>query len=196
MSGLNGFRKLFTANEQRIYKTVYERNPISRVKVAERLSLTRAAVTIGATRLIENGFIEEIGKGDSDGRRGRREVLLAVKPNAIYVIAIHIGLHYIQYGILNIAGETVASKTIRHNHQISAHDTLSGIADELIAMIEKQNIPQEKIFGLGAAIPGVVNYEAGTAQLQSLLHWHQFPVKTFLQERLEIPIFILSLIHI
>ena len=97
-----------TTSELQTFRLILDAGPISRVKIAEKLRLTRAAVTVAVQQLQKKDYIIEAGKGDT--KAGRREVLLASNPDSGLFISIHLALKYASVGLVNLNG-TILYKT-------------------------------------------------------------------------------------
>jgi len=108
---VNHLKNILSLNELRTFQVIYETGPISRVRVTRILHLTRAAVTGITKRLQDLGLVMEVGKEASSPRRGRKEVLLTVDPDAGLIVAVHIALHYFTVGLVNLGGSIVAKTT-------------------------------------------------------------------------------------
>ena len=74
----------------RIVRTIWQNPRISRVGIAERLSLDKSTVTNQVSRLIEIGLVEEMDEGSAGTRGGRRPIHLAMKRSFGLVIGIEI----------------------------------------------------------------------------------------------------------
>lgn len=177
-------------NERRIFRAVYETEPVSRVKVARGLNLTRAAVSVITKRLTDLGLIQEVGKGAATNSRGRREVLLSINPDAGYVISIHFALSYMSIGIVNINGKIIDKKTQTYPFGSSPHVVISLLEKEFANMLKINHKLCPKIFGVGVAIPGIINYNEGKVREMTIVGWENFPLRDYLEERLNLKVFV------
>lgn len=177
-------------NELRIFRAVYEKGPISRVRLARGLHLTRAAVTILIKRLTQLGLIVEVGKDNSGDRRGRREILLTVNPEAGVILAVHISLTHINYGLVTLNGRILIRNRnpLPENYQPS--EVLSVVSNELIQMIETYCKDSSRLFGVSVAIPGIIDYKTGSLLEQIRVSWEGFQIKDFFEKQLGLNVFV------
>ena len=97
-------------NELRVLSAVRVDGPISRASLARKLRLSRAAITGITQRLVERNLLIEVGKGASTQRGGRREVLLALNPNAGTILSIEIEWDYARYGLLDMNARIIEKR--------------------------------------------------------------------------------------
>jgi len=103
----------------------------------------------------------------------------------------------IDLGATNIAAALVdeSSSIIRQ----ASKPTLAGrpaleIIDDMVGlslrMLGAEGLIEKDIAAIGVGIPGLVDPETGVVQLCPNLNWRQLPLKSMLQERLSLPIYI------
>jgi len=187
---VNHLKNELSVNELRAFQAIYETGPVSRVGVTRILHLTRAAVTGIAKRLAELGLIIEVGKEVTSRRRGRKEVLLTVNPDAGLILAVHIALHYFTIGFVNLSGTIIDKSTQSFPMGSPPLDVLGPLKEAILGMFRKNQVDQGKIFGMGVAVPGTVNYAEGTLTETSLEGWSGFRLREHLEKELDIAVFI------
>ena len=180
----------FTMNELRVLRSVYENGPISRVRLASSLKLTRAGVGKIIHRLVDASLILEAGKGRSEAGRGRREVLLVINSRAGSIVAVHIALRYATFGLVNLNGTILFKESFSYPMGSSPELVLTRLANRLSALLEKQAIDRSKVYGIGLAIPGIVHGEQGLIVEGSLKGWDNFPLRHFFDKRFDFPFFV------
>lgn len=179
-----------TQNELSALRIIYEAGPISRVKIAEKLFLTRAAISLIAKKLQDLDLILEVGKGASGQRRGRREVLLTVNPAAGFVITVHIALRFYKIGLVDITGNVIDRETHSFEQGSLPNDILPKLTEHLSQIIDRNNLKKEKIFSISIAIPGVVNYERGFVREITLKGWQGYELADYIEEKFDIKVLI------
>lgn len=187
---VDSLQKTLNLTELRIFRAVYETELISRVNIARKLNLTRAAVSVTTKRLTDLGLIQEVGKGTAVNGRGRREVLLSINPVAGYIVAIHFALSYFSFGVVNLKGNIIDKKTQTFSIGTSPHDIINKLSEELFRMLKIAKIAKEQIYGVGVAIPGIVKYDEGKVCEMTLKGWQNFPLRDFLEEKLDLKVYI------
>ncbi len=183
-------QKKLTQNELRVFRAIYETELISRVKISKELNLTRAAVSGITKRLVESGLIHEVGKGAAVNGRGRREVLLSINPNAGFIISIHFALSYCSFGIVNLKGNILDKKTRNFPLGTAPNEVLNNLPEEIFKMLNKNEINKNKIYGVGVAIPGIVQQDEGKVCEITLKDWQGFPLRNYLEKKLGFNVFI------
>jgi len=173
-------------NELRIFKAVYEKGPVSRVRLARGLNLGRAAVTLHIKRLMKLGLILEVGKGITTERRGRREVLLATNPDAGIILAVHISLTHVHSGLINLNGRIIISEKRSFPESADPETILNLVVDNLQLMIKKYQKDSNRIFGIGVALPGVIDYKTGVVREKTRNGWEGFNLKHYFEQKLHL----------
>lgn len=86
-------------NYQLIKKYIYQHSPISRVEVAQNLSLTTPTITGMVTPMIAKGLLREATEfASGEGKSvGRPRALLEFEPKAYYICGVDIGPYWINY---------------------------------------------------------------------------------------------------
>ncbi len=174
--------------ELNVLRCVYEAGPISRVKVAQRLNLTRATLTVISKKLKDLKLIFEAGKGTSSEGRGRKEVLLSVNPNAGFVLGIHISIGQFTVGLLDLSAKVIEKISQPFPPDKPAPMVLPPLVEMLRRMIERYQIQKQKIFGIVVAIPGVIDYKRGVLREITLTGWQGFELRSYFENQFDIKV--------
>ncbi|MCB0283345.1 MAG: ROK family transcriptional regulator [Calditrichae bacterium] len=177
-------------NELRIFRAVYEKGPVSRVRVARGLNLTRPAVTLYTKKLTDLGLIKEVGKGASSQKRGRREIMLAVNPDAGIILAVHITLSSINFGLIKLNGQIISKEKQEFSEDSKPEEILSLIHQSLKRMIKQHHYIDDQIFGISIALPGIIDYNAGTVKEKTRYGWEGFNLKKYFEDNFKLKAFI------
>ncbi len=170
-------------NELRIFRAIYEKGPVSRVRISEGLNLTRAAVTTNTKQLIQLRLIVEVGKGGSNEKPGRREILLSVNPDAGCFLAVHVSLSQINFGLVNLTGLVIEKACHYFNQATEPKEMLDGIADEIEEMFSTLKSNESRILGIGVAAPGIINTKTGIVLEKSHPGWTGFNIRQYFEEK-------------
>lgn len=136
----NGISKLDLKrlNRTEILRLMIRYGPISRIDIANKLKLTRAAVTIITNEMIEQGVLYEKGEQKSIGEknpRGRKKMLLDIQENYKFSFGAVIDREKLHIGLVNLKGQTLDKRIITINDK-SLHevvDTIDVQAKEILA---------------------------------------------------------------
>lgn len=175
-------------NKSRVFSAIHNSHFISRAEIAKTSNLSIATVNNLVVELLrENLVIEERYKGSTGGRRTG---LLEINPE-LYIIGIELG-------------ETMVS-TILVNSKFKRIDYLENMTDENIndpeeilqkiitsinTVILNNNIPKDRILGIGIGIPGLVDINHGISVFAPNWGWHNVSLKSMIEEAVGIPTYI------
>ncbi|PRX22459.1 MarR family transcriptional regulator [Orenia metallireducens] len=189
MNGLlkGSFDLMKQLNISVILEVIRTKNAISRADIAEITGLTPASVSKITKDLMERGFIQESGLGESSG--GRPPVLLTLNPKAGYVIGVNLGP-----GFLEIVLTDLEANILAESHERLEKIDQDYILESLFTLIENiisnNKIAKEDIIGIGMAVHGVVNSQTGISVFAPHYHWKDVAIKDLIEEKFDIPTFI------
>jgi predicted NBD/HSP70 family sugar kinase len=183
-----GNRKLIRAiNRSAILNTVKTDGPISRTEIARQTGLSAATVSGITANLIASELVFEKEEGDSRG--GRRPILLALNPRGGYVIGVKLTEENITCALTDLESSVVAKETyLLSNHSIQ--DALELIEKSVDELLEKSKIRKQQLLGVGIGLAGIVDGKLGVLRHSPIFGWHDVPMKTMLQSRLDVPVYV------
>ncbi len=160
-------------NQKNILSLI-KNKPISRSELARLTGLTKPAVSSIVEILLNNNFIEEIGVKEI--ARGRSPELLALKKDAHYAIGVDISRRGCKVGICDFTGNRLFSKEVKIDTlpPVIAVKKISVAIHELLL---SENIPDNKLLGLGISVPGPVDpIEGQILKPPNFSLWHNFKI--------------------
>ena len=168
-------------NHRLVLRTVYDFGPISRADVARSTGLTRTTVSDVVTDLLDDGMVEEVGRGPSSG--GKAPILLSIVGDARQVIGLDLGEGTFAGALVNLRGEIrrVVELPVGGRNGEDALAIVFRLVDELIA--EAGSPP----LGIGVGTPGLVDTRTGTILWAVNLDWQDLPLGGLLTERYGLP---------
>jgi predicted NBD/HSP70 family sugar kinase len=141
--------------EARIVRIIWQHPRISRVGIAERLSLDKSTVTYQVSRLIERGIIEEIEEGSASARGGRRPIHLAISKSYGIVIGLEIQVESWVALAVDLSGE------IKGELRGSIRGAAGSFADSLVRVIgeavDRLQPPDRRLLGVGVGAGGLID---------------------------------------
>jgi Transcriptional regulator/sugar kinase len=145
-----------------IKEIIFEHSPISRVEIADMMSLTPATITNNVSLLLETGIIREIHADDSpeDSAVGRRPIMLEFVADAKYVIGLEVSPRGILLSICDLNGHAVYENKLEGNYR-DYERTLQYMKDIIEESLEKSRVPHNKVLGVGICCPGFIDRETG-----------------------------------
>lgn len=164
-------------------RTVWNEGPISRADISRKTGLSIPAILKIVEGLHEDGFLHEIGEGESSG--GRKPVLLDINPKGAYAVGVELTPDHIRGAIVSLDFEIVG----RGSQAIDPESGYEAILDQIVDLINRivatSKIDSSMIVGAGIAHPGVMGEDSGKILLASnLKSWKDVPLGEDLEQRL------------
>ncbi len=148
-----------TGHKKHILRAIYFNGPLSNSKLSKLIKLSTPKINSLLLELIDDGLLEELGRGDSSG--GRRPNIYGMVKDGFYVIGISINVNRTIVSIFNSNNEEISGP---HYFPVKMHSDMTiftKVKEELDRVIAKSNIPKEKILVAGIEIPGLINQREG-----------------------------------
>ena len=142
-------------NRDLVLRTIFANESISRAEVARVTNLTRTTVSDVVNGLLEEGLVQEVGRGESIG--GKTPILISVVADARYLIGLNLAQDKFIGAILNLRGE------IKEMVEVPVVDEDGKTALDLVYQIIDQLMKKKikPIVGIGVGTPGLVNTRQG-----------------------------------
>ena len=168
-------------NHRLVLRAVYEFGPISRAEVARSTGLTRTTVSDVVTDLLDDGMVEEVGRGPSSG--GKAPIMLSIVGDARQVIGLDLGEAVFSGALVNLHGEVrrVVELPVDGRNGDDALALVYRLVDELLADASAAPL------GIGVGTPGLVDARTGTILWAVNLDWQNLPLGGLLGERYGLP---------
>ena len=171
----------------KMYRYIYDsRTPVSKQQLAKDMGYSLPTVQQNIAELLSAGLIRpgEIQKQTG----GRPAVGYTVEEGIRYSIGISVSSTNLRILATNILQDELAYKKVR----IPVFEEIQvgrQIADELEIFLEEQQIPSEKILGVGLTFPGVVDREKDTIVLSPTMRMKNISLSD-VRELIPYPVFI------
>ncbi len=177
-------------NQFNILNSIRARGAVSRSEIADMTGQSRASVTTITARMIENGLIFEKNT-EVTGERGRNRVLLALNPDAVFVVGVKLAAAKMSCAVCDMKGETSSTIVKEENFRRKNVDFITDYMEKLIhETVEKAGLSLNNISGLGIGVPGVVDSSTGICHWSPLYEAGEAQLKDRIYERLSIPTYI------
>lgn len=163
---------------------------MTRSEIARRIRISKVTVWEIIGRLIESGFIVEIGKGESTFRGGKRPRLLQINADNGCVIGVEIRREYSRVALANICSEIKKIKEIPHHAGAAIEEVLPRLFEQIDRLLKAPGIGREKLISFGIGLPGFVDYQKGElAFADTLQGWANSPLTARFRDRYGVPVF-------
>ena len=134
---------------------IWHEQQISRAEIARRLGLSRSTVTEIIKELLQSGFVEEVGIGESSG--GRRPIVLEFQNDARYVLGVEVGAIHVTGTLIDLSGKILVSLKRPHPVRTDPVGTRSLIIDIGKTCLGRVPRGSSKLLSIGVALPSPVD---------------------------------------
>lgn len=160
-------------NYERILECIYRNPGISRKEISDMTGITPATVTTTVSTMTKEGIVSELGQVEEDrGTIGRSRIALDIVGDYGCTIGVECTLTALTICAANLHGEVLYTHILPYTPEVSENITQL-IIDHVGCCIEHIDFPQEKIFGIGIAIPGHIDRN-GKHMVTSNEKWSNF----------------------
>ncbi len=153
----NGISKLDLKRQNRmqILKLLRNEGPTSRIDIARKIGITKAAVTIITNEMIEQGIIYEKGEQLPKGNkipRGRKKILLDVNPTYKMGMGLVVDGGFIYFGLCTLKGDIIEKHMNAINPEEKAEDIFAAIEKLYQDIMYKNDLKPGLVAGLGVCV--------------------------------------------
>ncbi|MFJ4714369.1 ROK family protein [Streptomyces sp. NPDC088785] len=167
-------------NLSRVLHTVAAEGPLSRAMVAQRIGLTRAAVSTLVDELTRAGLLEELGP-QRPGGVGRPGSALAVSGRGPAGLGAEVGVDHLAVCAVDLSGTVRARAERRVDNRGRAPKP---VLAELARLVDQVSVQAREAglrpAGLAVAVPGLVGRDTHTVVRAPNLDWHDTDVAALL----------------
>ena len=177
-------------NLQTILLALLKHEHISRAQLASLSGLSNTTITNLIAELLEQGIVVEEGTSRLKRRpgAGRPRTALRLKPEARYVIGIHIDVGLIRIALTDLRANVIKSYTFEHHLNKSVDDVLDETINQTNRLLADSNIEPQSVIGIGIGASGLVDPQTGVNLMAPNLGWKNVPIRDIFQQRLGFPV--------
>ncbi|MGN1134116.1 MAG: ROK family transcriptional regulator [Oscillospiraceae bacterium] len=142
-------------NRKQILRILKENGPTSRIDIAAKLDLTRAAVTIITTDMIEQGIIYEVGEYKAKNQkatRGRKKILLDINYHYKFVVGIVLEEKVASVGLTTLYGEVLDKRNLFIKEGMIPDDVADFLVQAVKQVISDNCLDSNSILGVGMGV--------------------------------------------
>jgi glucokinase-like ROK family protein len=149
---------------------------ISRVELAQKLSLTRAAVTPIVNNLLDTGLIHETESRVASS--GRPPILLSINAARGIVAGIDMGASHLTILIANFAAQVLAEKEIPFDIANGPTECIQQADQLLNSLLTELGQDVRNLAAIGLGVPGPTVARAGMVLSPPIMPgWDRFPIR-------------------
>ncbi len=175
-------------NEILVLNQVRERQPISRIDIAESTRLEGSTVSKIVTRLIENEFVYENGVGAASSQGGRKKRFLHLNPEKAYAVGVDLEPQHNLIAVSDFSGRILRRMTVSNSSDPRvALEAVAGAIRKVLQANQTPNIPKDRVAGIGVSLVGLVDAKEGRVLAGESLGWgDDVPVGSILRQALNL----------
>ena len=160
---------------------------ISRVEIAHRMELSRAAVTTIINDYLTTGIIREAES--RNGHSGRPAIELEINPAYGYVVGIDFGATHLNMLAADTSTRILAEVEVAVDIQNGPEACLAEANIRLQELLLKAHLELKDILTIGVGVPGPIVSEAGMVVAPPIMPgWDHFPIRDTLQKQWGCPV--------
>ncbi len=175
-------------NQSLLLNLIQADGPISRADLARRSGLSPATVSGIINILLEEGLVIEKAVGDSRG--GRRPIMLALNPDAGYLVGVKLTEDNIITALADLNSQVRQRLTVPLTQARKPEPVVAALSDAVTQLVRASGVSRTKLRGVGVGLAGIVDTRLGTLRYSPIFDWHNVPLRTMLHKRLRVPIYI------
>lgn len=171
-------------NRRLVLRSVFADKATNRAALSQYTGLAKPTISDIVAELIEDGFLEEIGHGESTESGGKRPIILNFRPNARQIIGVSIDSTRVQGILTDLNGDIIA----RHRAYIedSGGETPFEVLRHVVnGLIAQSDAP---LLCISVGTPGIVYSETGVVKSAPSLDWHHLPLGDQLNTLYDLPV--------
>ncbi|WP_017471132.1 ROK family transcriptional regulator [Amphibacillus jilinensis] len=169
------FQAMKSLNKSIILTKILNDGPISRAQIAKETKLTPPTVGSLVKELIDQKIVKESTQGMSKG--GRKPTMLVIDHQAYYMIGIDAGPTKIDIVLTNLAGDIISNLQYQLPLPITEAQFLDKLIEGTEEILKLNSERANDVIGIGVAMHGVVDAEAGESLYAPNLDLHNMPIK-------------------
>lgn len=162
-------------------------NGISRTDLADQMGLTRAAVTMIITDLIDNEIILEAESRSIPS--GRPPVVLEINPKRGMVASVDMGASHINIAIADFSAKIIEEVSLPFNIKLGPEVCLAKVSQILRELLDRCGVSISELMAIGVGVPGPVITDAGAVIAPPIMPgWDGYPIREALQKEWGLPV--------
>ena len=160
MSELNS-KNIKRYNRRQVLNVLRNNIEISVKDITEITGISRTSVARSIQMFIQQGLVNEQGKGESTLEGGKRPVLYSMY-NKFKVFAICYAQPDVFHTVISdLGGNILAEIETKITHELSSQNIVNGIISSIKALLNELNIDLDRVYSMAIGVPGITNIRTG-----------------------------------
>ncbi|MDV6014054.1 ROK family protein [Haloechinothrix sp. LS1_15] len=176
-----------TPSTGEVFELIRDGAADTRAGLGRLTGLSRTAVTLRVEQLLAAGLVRERADGGSTG--GRPPARLEFDAGGGAVLAAALGGSRAQVAVCDLAAGVRAERGLTVDLGDGADVVLRTVAEELARLMADEGCPADRVWGIGASIPGAVDVATGRTVTPPVLPgWGDVPVTDYFSRHFAAPV--------
>ncbi|WP_147820360.1 ROK family transcriptional regulator [Salidesulfovibrio onnuriiensis] len=181
---------LKTLNQYQILNTIRIAGSISRIEIAQIVGHSRATVTNITAKMIASGLIYE-KEVEGTAARGRNRILLAINPDAAYVVGVKVSAFRIGCVVTDILANVKSSVVMPVRTSERPAEFVADLIEEAIRhCVLEAGLSLKQVSGIGIGVPGLVDSREGVSYWSPLYRRGDITLRDLIQDRFGISTYV------
>jgi glucokinase-like ROK family protein len=160
---------------------------ISRAELAQRMDLSRAAMTAIVNDLLESDVIRETEA--RAGQSGRPPIILEVNSVRGRVIGIDMGASHLSIILTDFGAQVIDEIEVPFRVADGPETCINQVNTLMEELLKKNQSAMKNISAIGIGVPGPIASDAGTVYAPPIMPgWDGYPIQASLEEKWGLPI--------
>ena len=164
-------------NRNRVFRFINHTKETCMSEISSALEISGPTVMSIVKELKEAGVIREVGEYESTG--GRKAKAIASVKDFQYTIGVDITLNHVGLVYTDLSEEALAHRRIpkpfRNDKQY-----IEEIADIVEQFVEENDVPQERILGMGVSLPAIIDQTRQMIPNSHVLGYYDVPCEEWI----------------
>jgi predicted NBD/HSP70 family sugar kinase len=169
-------------NKARVLGAIRREENLSKAELARILALNKVSIGEIVDKLIEEGFVEEIGKLES--LNGRKATALKLIPSSFFVLSVDIESRNTTVSLCDLKANPVRFERIPTKTDVKVEEFCVGIIKSCIRVMKL--VSADKIIGAGITVAGRISEDASTILECPYLPWKNIPLASAFSQVLKL----------
>lgn len=174
------FQWMKSVNKTIILNKIRMSEPISRAQIAKETSLTPPTVSSIVKELMTEGLVVESTLGESSG--GRKPTMLHINSTAFFAVGVDAGPETVECVLTDLTGKIYDRSTAKLQLPITNEAFIGTLKQAVINLFLCSGIDKEQVIGIGMAMHGVVDVDAGEVLVAPNISLRNIRVKELFEE--------------
>lgn len=157
-SNLTGNQLKNYRRKKKVLSLLYHCETLTATDITKEIGVSLPTAISLLKELESNSLVESRGTGPSKG--GRKPILFTLKNDSIFVVACELGRFKAKIAIYDSHNQ-LAGPAVKFETHIDDEQLVDKIYSHTQSIISEYNINPKFIFGIGVAMPGLVNEQEG-----------------------------------